>query len=66
MGPVATAVTDPLSSLLGGVLVRVMLVGTVVAAMAFLLRGRFHLAAGLVLALLVLGYLVFTDAELLR
>lgn len=61
-----TAVTDPLSSLMGGILVRLMLVGAVVAAMAFLVRGRYHLAAGLVLALLALGYLMFTDAELLR
>ena len=57
--------TDPLSSLLGGVLLRVLLVGAVVVAMALALRGEWLLAAGLAVPLLGVAYLVLTDAGFL-
>lgn len=56
---------DPLASLLGGVLVRVMLVGAVVVAMALAVRGEWLLAAGLLAPLVGVAYLVLTDARFL-
>lgn len=63
---VAPAVTDPLSALLGGLLIRLVLVGTVVVGMLLVLRGQYSLAAGLLLPLVIVAYLLVSDAGLLR
>lgn len=63
---VAPVVTDPVSALLGGLLIRLVLVGTVVVGMLLVLRGQYSLAAGLLVPLAIVGYLLVSDAGLLR
>jgi hypothetical protein len=58
-------VTDELSVVLGSTLLVVMLVGAVVVGMKMALVGQFALAAGVLLPLLIVAYLVGTDGGLL-
>lgn len=58
--------TDPLSALLGGLLMRLVLVGTVVVGMLMAIEGQYHVAVGLLVPLGIAVYLVLADAGLLR
>lgn len=57
---------DELSAFLGGLLIRLTLVGAVVVGMAMALRGEYYLAAGMIVPLGIVVYLVIADAGLLR